>query len=218
MILLTRGLGQSALSVASLALIGKSTGRNVGLAYGVYSFVVAVGFMAAFKVAKLFPESEWRILWAAMGWALIAFAAAVPFVVHSSLLAKEETAAAEPSAPSAPIEGHTLGQALRTRTFWVFALATSFYGAVASGLSLFNQFILEERGFDRGVFLEISAMMPLIGLAANLATGWLATRWPMGRLLAASMISLVALSLFPYVQTSSRSISTPRRWALPAAW
>src|SRR5262245_30263271 len=44
LVLLTRGLGQSALSVVSLALVGKAAGRRNGMAIGVYSFLVAIGF------------------------------------------------------------------------------------------------------------------------------------------------------------------------------
>jgi MFS family permease len=45
-------------------------------------------------------------------------------------------------------------------------------------------------------------MSPLIGLACNLATGWFATRWPMGRLLGVAMLVLTAaLLVFPLVQT-----------------
>src|SRR5712691_3383531 len=45
---LTRGFGQSALSVASLALVGKWFSRRLSLAMGVYALVMSIGFMAAF--------------------------------------------------------------------------------------------------------------------------------------------------------------------------
>ena len=62
-------------------------------------------------------------------------------------------------------------------------------------MSLFNQSLLAERGFDRGVFLTITTVTPLVGLAANLPPGWLATRVRLGSLLAAAML-----------------LSRPRRW------
>jgi MFS family permease len=95
----------------------------------------------------------------------------------------------------------TLGQALHTPTFWVFAVGTSLYGLIAAGVSLFNQSILAERNFDRGVFLTITTLTPLVGLASNLGTGWLATRWPLGRLLAVALLGLgAALAAFPLVR------------------
>jgi len=45
---LTRGLGQSALSVVSLALVGKWFSRRLSLAMGVYAVAMSIGFMAAF--------------------------------------------------------------------------------------------------------------------------------------------------------------------------
>ncbi len=98
--------------------------------------------------------------------------------------------------------GSTLGQALRTPAFWVFSVAISFYGLIAAGTSLFGQAILQERGFELKVFLTILTVTPMIGLLSNLATGWLATRWSMSRLLAVAMVLLtVALAAFPFVHT-----------------
>src|SRR5262249_11687618 len=42
---LTRGLGQGALSVVSMALVGKWFRRRLGLAMGVFSVLLAVGFI-----------------------------------------------------------------------------------------------------------------------------------------------------------------------------
>ncbi len=62
-LLLTRGLGQSALSVASLSLIGRSASRRTGLAMGVYAFLTTAGFMLAFailrEIIKARPD-DWR--------------------------------------------------------------------------------------------------------------------------------------------------------------
>lgn len=196
MILLTRGLGQSSLSVISLAIIGRSKGRRAGLSYGVYSFTLAVGFMLAFAACRKVPEHEWRTLWAAMGWSLIAGAFVLPFFIRRSLLAGDAAHATIEQEIYSP----TLADAMKTRTFWIFAIATSLYGGIASGISLFNQFILEERGFTRDDYLKIMMISPIVGLASNLATGYLATRWPLSRLLAISMIILTAsLCYFPSV-------------------
>jgi MFS family permease len=198
LVLLTRGLGQSALSVVSLALMGRSVGRRGGLGVGVYSFVTAVGFMAAFATVKYVLERwepGWRPLWGGIGVAVAAFGLAAFLVVRSPTA---EAAEAE----AAGAGGLTLGQTLRTPAFWVYAGATSLYGMVAAGVSLFNQSILEERQFNRDVFLSITALSPMVGLAANLATGWLAGRVAPGRLLAAAMLLLAAALLcFPLVRS-----------------
>ena len=48
LVLATRALGQSALSVASITAVGKSFDRRVGVAMGVYSVLLSLFFAAAF--------------------------------------------------------------------------------------------------------------------------------------------------------------------------
>ncbi len=198
LILLTRGLGQSALSVVSLALVGKAAGRTPGPVVGVYSFLVAVGFMVAFGLIKVAFESwhaDWRTLWAGIGWLLVAAS------VLSATLLRDPAAVGDAPRPDGRA-GFTLAQALRTPAFWVFGLATSLYGLIAAGVSLFNQSLLAERGFDRSVFLTVATLAPLVGLASNLVTGWLATRVALGRLLAVAM-TILAAALLAFPQVSS---------------
>jgi MFS family permease len=201
LVLLTRGLGQSALSVVSLALVGKVAGKKPGAVIGAYSFLVAVGFMGAFAGVKAaFEElhADWRALWAGLGWALVGFGLFALAAVREPKPAEYEPSAGE--APAAAERSYTLAAALAAPGFWVFALATSFYGLVAAGMSLFNQSLLAERGFDRSVFLTITTVTPLIGLGANLASGWLATKVRLGVLLtAALLLQAAALACFPYV-------------------
>jgi MFS family permease len=196
LILLTRGLGQSALSVISLALVGRAAGRQSGMVIGVYSFLVAVGFMLAFAVVKVALEQfnlNWRELWSGIGGCLIVAGLAAIFFVHTPRAAAKSNVVGSGG-------DHSFGHALATPAFWAFGIATSFYGLVASGMSLFNQSILEERQFDRGVFLTITVISPIVGLAANLATGLLATQFRLGTLLAAALlVQTAAMGAFPYV-------------------
>jgi len=199
LVLLTRGFGQSALSVVSLTLLGQASGSKPGAWVGLYSFLVAVGFMVAFGGVKYAFEQQqatWRSVWSAIALCVLGFA------VLSLFLGTLSTAKVLTADADTTVQGFTVAAALRTQAFWVFALATSFYGLVASGTSLFNQSILAERGFNREVFLTISVLGPLIGLAANLLTGWLATKVRLGRLLAISLvIQSAALGCFPLVRT-----------------
>jgi MFS family permease len=199
LVLLTRGLGQSALSVVSLALVGRAGGRKGGPVIGVYSFLVAIGFMGAFAAIKVALEQyhlSWRELWGGIGGCLLVAG------VAAALLARTPASPASEATPTGNDGDYSLGGALRTPAFWAFGLATSFYGMVAAGLSLFHQSILAERQFDRSVFLNITVISPVIGLAANLVTGILTTRFRLGALLAVALvIQTTALFLFPSVTT-----------------
>src|SRR5947208_6487370 len=71
-ITLTRGLGQSALSVVSLALVGKWFARRLNSAMAVYSLLVGIGFIAAFAaVGQAVVRNGWPQAWSAVGWVLV---------------------------------------------------------------------------------------------------------------------------------------------------
>jgi MFS family permease len=205
LVLLTRGLGQSALSVVSLTLVGHAAGRRPGLTIGIYSALVAVGFTVAFTTIKHVLEEhgvDWRTLWGGIGVTLLVAAPLAHVALSLAARSAGPTDQPKETASSTESASWTFGQALRSPAFWVFGLASSLYLLVVSGISLFNQSIQKERHFDREVFLSITAVTPLIGLASNLATGWLATRWSMGKLLGLAMIVLAsALLAFPFVTT-----------------
>src|SRR5687767_12012408 len=72
LITLTRGLGQSALSVISITIVGQWFVRRLNLAMGIYSILLSVGFMTAFPlVGAVVVNSGWRAAWAGIGAALL---------------------------------------------------------------------------------------------------------------------------------------------------
>ena len=72
LVTLTRGFGQSALSVISLAMVGKWFRRRLTVAMAVYALVMSIGFMAAFPlVGAVVQSAGWRVAWASIGAALL---------------------------------------------------------------------------------------------------------------------------------------------------
>ena len=70
---LTSALGQSALSVVSIAMVGQWFVRRIDMAMAIYSVVLSVGFMIAFPVVgSLVQSSGWRTAWFAVGAAILA--------------------------------------------------------------------------------------------------------------------------------------------------
>src|SRR4051812_22255471 len=69
---LTRGLGQSALSAGSIALVGKWFDRRVGYAMAVYSILLSIGFMIAIpSLEAAIRLAGWRAAWSGMGLVLV---------------------------------------------------------------------------------------------------------------------------------------------------
>jgi MFS family permease len=192
LITLTRGLGQSALSVVSLTIVGQWFVRRLSLAMGVYSLLLSIGFMVAFPVVgNVVSNSGWRAAWSGIGVALLFGLAPVSWLlVRRSPEACGLSFDAEKSQEKRPEEvktGNTLRQALCTFAFWVFALSSATYGLIASGIALFNESILAELGFDATTYYYSLVITALTSLVGNFLGGWLAAKWSMNRLMALAM-------------------------------
>jgi cyanate permease len=122
-------------------------------------------------------------------------------LIRNRLLASDRSQ----STPVDPDEtSRTLGQALRSQTFWTFTITTSFYGLVVAGTSLWGQRVLAERQFDKEVFVNLTRIGVIPGLAANLFVGWLATKFPLNRLIGVATAALAGtLFVFPYLKTKT---------------
>jgi MFS family permease len=227
----TRGLGQSALSVVSLTMVGNWFVRRLNSAMGIYTVALSVGFMTAFPlIGNLVQSSGWRVAWFWVGALILLVLTPVSLILvrrspehcgvaldgkkdgqgdvdkkvnSGSTAAIYSTAASHSLAASqndAGITGYTLGGALRTPAFWVFALSSSLYGLIASGIALFNESILAERGFDASVYYRTLVITAVTALAGNFVGGWLAGRWSMNRLMSIAMAMLsCSLIALPFV-------------------
>lgn len=187
---LTRGLGQSALSITSLTMVGQWFNRRLNLAMGIYSVLLSMGFMAAFPiVGGAVQQHGWRVPWATIGWILILGLAPMAWLLvrrgPGSIGLEMESG--DPKSAAASENDFTWLAALRTPAFWVFALASSTYNLVASGIGLFNESILAERGFAPEIYHRSLVITALTSLIGNLLGGWLTEKWPVQRLMAMAM-------------------------------
>ncbi len=212
-ITLTRGLGQSALSVISLAMVGQWFVRRIDTAMAVYSIVMSIGFMIAFPtVGAIVQAHGWRAAWLWIGLALIAGLGPLAYAVvrpGPEALGVAPDGASTPPSVRAPditregeLEGYTWQRALGTGAFWMFAIGAALYGLVASGIGLFNESILKERGFGPEVYYQTLVVTAMTALAGNFGGGWLARHVRLSRLLAAALGILAAgLAILPHVST-----------------
>ena len=203
-ITLTRALGQSALSVVSLAMVGHWFARRINTAMAVYSIVMSIGFMAAFPtVGAVVSAQGWRPAWMGIGFALVFGLVPLGWLVVRRGPGSVDTQV-EPDNNAA----YTWTEAIRTPAFWVFAIGTALYGLVASGIGLFNESILAERGFGHDVYYNTLAVTAMTALLGNFGGGWLAERMPLGRLMAIALGVLAAgLVILPHLQSLTHVMS-----------
>ena len=199
LITLTRGLGQSSLSIVSMAMVGKWFRRRITQAMAVYAVAMSVGFMTAFPiVGAVVSEQGWRVAWGIVGASLLLVLAPVAWTLvrdtpESIGLAVDDDAAATADAREPePASDATLGEALRSPAFWVFGVASAIYGLIASGIGLFNESILAERGFASGVYHQALAVTAITALGANFAAGAYAARRSLRRVLIGALVILAA--------------------------
>jgi MFS family permease len=205
---LTRGFGQSALSVVSLAMIGKWFRRKLTRAMAIYALAMSIGFMAAFPlVGAIVQSSGWRAAWAAIGVALVFGLAPVAWLFDRSTpesIGAEVDGGGGETRDEPEISGvqATLADALRSPAFWVFGAASAMYGLVASGIGLLNESILVERGFTPDIYYQALAVTAITGLFGNFAAGALAGRTSLRTILVAALLVLAAgLAALAHVTT-----------------
>lgn len=218
----TRAVGQGALSVVSIAMVGHWFRRRINAAMAVYSIALSVGFMLAFPlVGSAVQAWGWR-----RAWLVIAIGLGVILAPAAWLIVRPgpESIGAAPDGdatlagpkvpgskgPRVQLQGYRWPQAIRTAAFWVFAVGSALYGLIASGIGLFNESILAERGFDHDVYYQTLAVTAVTALVGNFLGGWLATRLPLTRLMAIALVVLAAgVAALPHLAT----IAAVMTWA-----
>ena len=208
-ITLTRGLGQSALSVVSITMVGQWFVRRLNLAMAIYTIALSVGFMLAFPlIGAIVLANGWRTAWWIVGLALLIGLAPLALLLvrrspESCLIDLDgEPTGVSKELPADYTPDYTLKEALLTPSFWVFGIASAVYGLIASGIALFNESILAERQFDASTYHRSLVIVALTSLVGNFLGGWIASKWKMNRLLALAMILLAcSLTALPHVST-----------------
>jgi MFS family permease len=205
----TRAVGQGALSVISIAMIGAWFKARLNMAMAIYSIALSIGFMAAFPVVgTMVARFGWRTAWLTIAIALGAVLVPVAWLV---VRRGPEAIGAWPDGGAAPaagaattvtLEGFSLGEALATPAFWIFAIGSALYGLAASGIGLFNESILRERGFGYEVYYQTLAVTAMTGLTGNFLGGWLSRRVALARLMAIALVVLAGgVAALPHVSS-----------------
>ncbi|HVX11779.1 MAG TPA: MFS transporter [Pirellulales bacterium] len=223
LVLSTRAFGQSALSIVSVALIGKWFHRRVSSAMTAWAVTMILGFAAAERaLGYAVNEFGWRTAWSATGWLLVAglaplgwiFARSTPEQYGLSIDGESVGTATESEADESSFS-LTLGETLLTPAFWVLALALSLNSLTQSGIGLFGVSLVRQLELGDEVFVQMMVIATFAALPGNLLTGWFANAWSLRRLNAIGMC-LLALSLpvLPMIKTSLGIILFSTVWGL----
>jgi MFS family permease len=206
---LTRGLGESSLSVLSMSLVGKWFSRRLSAAMGIFSVLIAFGFVGAITMmGYLIAQLGWRDGWQALGVAVLGSGVVVGLLLvrngpKDSAIARREFSL-DPTKSESSDRDYSLLEALSTPAFWCFAVGPSFFGLAFSAVSLFNGSLLVEQGFDPHAGMELLSIVAGAGVLCNLLGGWLGMKISPGKLLGATLLLLAgSLALFPEVHSQA---------------
>lgn len=207
-LVLIRGLGQSALSVVSMAAIGKWFRGRLGIAMGVFAVLLTFGFIASVLVmGQAVQAFGWRVAWQGLGWSIVAFVPFFALLARStpeSIGVSPDPAAREPVHPTNPACEFSLRDALRSPAFWAITLGGSVFNLVWSGVTLFNESMLAEHQLSPQFAVQVLAILTGVGLLGNLVSGPLATRSGVLRLMGIGLLLLAAgLATFPLMGGTS---------------
>lgn len=210
LLVLMRGVGQSALSVVSLTMVGKWFVRRLSVAMGIFAVLMSLGFAVAIVVAgDVVLKQGWRVMWSGLGWIMMVLSGlCLLFVRRDPEAVGLDTEVVKGDESQEPVIGFTLVHALMTPAFYVFAIGSALYNLVIAGVMLFNQSILGELGFDETVFQYAMAVFMATGLLGNFTAGWAARRWSLGRLMTIAMLAVgVYLLAFPELKTPGQALT-----------
>ena len=207
---LTKALGQSALSVASINITPQWFGRRLPLAMSVYSVVLSVGFVIAFSWAGVVVKTQsWRVVWHVVSGMLIFGLAPLAAIFlrrgpEEMGWKREPASSGNGSSNANPVGSLTYRQALGSQAFWAFAIGSALYLLVSSGTGLFNQEIFLERHFTATDFYTVLVVTTLASLIGNFLAGWLTDRVRLSLLMGVTML-LMAASLVAFLFAENRT-------------
>jgi MFS family permease len=196
LLILSRGLGQSCLSLCSVGIVAKTFQQNLGKAMGVFAVITALLFVAAIPAVGSFAtQLGWRKTWMILSAAILGIGILVAVFIRNPQTAKNH-----PDDPTSSA-GMRLGEALRSPLLWVLTIGIGIFYFAFTGITLFSESLLVSLEFDTSIRDGILAMIMGFGLVGNLTCGWLVQRTPVMKVFGIAML-LVSGCLFGFPLTN----------------
>jgi MFS family permease len=216
------GFGKIMFAVTIPVTISRWFSRRFGLALGIAWAGWHVGGMLLAPVTEaVIKHFGWRGACIALGVALLSLAlgpilwvqrirspAELGLGLDGDPLVAEGAATSRdgPAATSAAEPAGTLGDLLRSSRFWLIAAATLFFYMTYGGVLAHQGAIVEGAGYSARLASIVLGSTAGFAAAGGLAVGWMADRWPLGRvgvlvhgMLLAGAAAMLSVSFTPSI-------------------
>lgn len=203
-LILTRGLGQSSLSLSAVTIVGKSFKKKLSAAMGVFAVATSLLFAGAIPaVDSLLGQLGWRKVWMILAAVILGISLLVAFLIRDPQAQKSLEKDDEPAT------GTPFREALRSPAFWVLTIGIGIYYFAFTGITLFSESLVVSLDFSRDIRNWFLAIMMFSGLASNLCCGWLVQRVLVLNIFGGAMIIFAACLIgFPMASGSIGLIYT----------
>ncbi len=197
--------GQGVLTLVSRNVTMKWFEQNRGLANGISSTFVSLGFSAApLLLMWLIEGHTWQGAWQIIALALLVFVAFVVVVVRDN----PEDCGLIPDGKVLPPKRkkstnfetrkqYTLSEARKTFTFWVYTLTLAFYSMYLTGITFHIESIFESVGYNGKegfeIFLPTAIVAVSISLVGNVVSDYIRLQYILLLMVAAALVSIAGL-------------------------
>ncbi|MFC2035443.1 MFS transporter [Chloroflexota bacterium] len=210
-----RALGQGSLTLIPTTLIALWFVRRRGRATAIGSLGGAVsGATFPILIHNLITNIGWR-----NAWLVLAFVIWAALLLPAILLVRRSPESVGllpdgyPSQPKDQVEkgaadniqevNLSLGEVLRTRTFWLLVLAGSAFPLIATALGFHHISLLASKGILAGVAAAVFGVMAPMQIVGSFVAGFMADRFPNRYLLALGQGLLVTAMLWTFLISST---------------
>ncbi len=208
---LIRALGQGSLTMVPTTLIATWFIRRRGRATAIGAVGGAIG-AAVFPILihHLIVQEGWR-----NAWMVLAFIIWAVLLLPAVLLIRKSPEAVglrpdgqstvkaglpgETGTESTPEFSMTLGQSLRTRSFWLLLFAGSAQPFIVTALTFHHVSLLAARGIPAVVAASVFSVFAAMQIAGTFTAGFMADRFANRRVLALGQVLLLATLLWTFV-------------------
>lgn len=205
--ILVRMLGQGSLGLISQTAINIWWVQKRGMIMGISGLLMAIFGMGAFPglVYRLISAFDWRMAYIILGFVLLLVMAPIGFSLirnhpetyglHPDGASDEQIKDLEQDLDGTLIEENwTLKEAMRTPTFWVFALSNALFALLGTGFTFHLVSIFQTQGLEPTLAASIFLPIAIVTALSTLLVGYLSDHMPLRYLLAIGLF-LAAVSM-----------------------